>query len=177
VGTPGTTTIALSTSQGLAQFGSSITFTALFSSVDNVKPTGTATLLDNDVPVGTAAIADGVATFVKSDLVAGTHLLRCSYNGDRYYSGSVSPPIQQTVGKASADLTIESSMNPAVFGIPLTLTAKLKREATGMITFSDGQRALGTVRINNGSASLTVSSLEAGSHFLSATYSGDANYQ
>jgi hypothetical protein len=46
----------------------------------------------------------------------------------------------------------------------------------GSVTFYDGSAALGTVHLAYGVANLTVSKLGAGSHSLTAVYSGNANY-
>ena len=47
---------------------------------------------------------------------------------------------------------------------------------TGTIEFRDGATRLGTVTLVSGSAALSTNGLGAGSHFISATYSGDPNF-
>jgi hypothetical protein len=47
---------------------------------------------------------------------------------------------------------------------------------TGTVTFKDGATTLGTVPLSGTSAAFTTSSLAAGSHSITATYSGDANF-
>ena len=44
------------------------------------------------------------------------------------------------------------------------------------VVFKDGARALGVGRLNQGFASLTISSLKAGTHNITAVYAGDENY-
>jgi hypothetical protein len=50
-------------------------------------------------------------------------------------------------------------------------------EPSGTVTFLDGTTVLGTARINgDGTASLVISTIGAGTHSLVAHYNGDANY-
>src|ERR1019366_2990163 len=47
---------------------------------------------------------------------------------------------------------------------------------TGSVTVLDGTTSLAVVPLSAGSASLSTSALGSGSHSLSAVYSGDANF-
>jgi hypothetical protein len=68
---------------------------------------------------------------------------------------------------------VRSSANPAVAGQPITLTADVQSTKTGgSVTFMDGTLVLGTAPMSTGTATLNVS-LSAGTHQISATYSGD----
>jgi hypothetical protein len=77
---------------------------------------------------------------------------------------------------------LTSAPNPSMAGQAVTLTAVVTAGSevvvlpAGTVTFSDGDTALGTANLTNFTASFTVSTLAAGSHSLSARYSGDANY-
>jgi len=80
-----------------------------------------------------------------------------------------------TQGSATLQLSGASS---DVYGSG-TLTASASsgsQTATGTITFSEGSTVLGTVTLNNDAASLSLSTLSAGTHVITARYSGDANY-
>jgi hypothetical protein len=79
------------------------------------------------------------------------------------------------VGGAQA-MTLVSSLNPAPFGSPVTLTSTLPAGATGTVSFYDGTTLLGTATIAGSSASLTTSALTSGTHTITANYSGDTNY-
>ena len=74
-----------------------------------------------------------------------------------------------------------SSANPSTTAIPVTFTARIIPIApgagvpAGTVIFSDGSTTLGSAPVVNGSASFTTSSLQAGSHNIVATFSGDAN--
>jgi len=51
----------------------------------------------------------------------------------------------------------------------------LGRQA-GSIVFKDGSTVLGTVGLTGGSASISLSFLIVGTHSITATYGGDANF-
>ena len=61
-------------------------------------------------------------------------------------------------------------------GVPRTGAMPSGAGPTGSVTFSDGSRALGTVSLVNGKAEFSTSSLEAGVHPITATYSGDESF-
>jgi len=77
-----------------------------------------------------------------------------------------------------------SSANPSVAGAAVTFTAKVTgsqvrgaNAPTGTVTFFADGSAVGSGLLNaGGEASLVVSTLVAGSHNLTAQYSGDAHY-
>src|SRR6185312_3434043 len=48
--------------------------------------------------------------------------------------------------------------------------------ATGLVAFQDGTTTLGFVDLSNGRAQLSTSTLSAGVHPITATYSGDVNF-
>ena len=61
----------------------------------------------------------------------------------------------------------------------MTLTANVTASGTaptGTVDFTDNGTSLGTATITSGVATLTVPSLAAGSHPITATYGGDTNY-
>ncbi|HUA17755.1 MAG TPA: Ig-like domain-containing protein [Bryobacteraceae bacterium] len=93
---------------------------------------------------------------------------------------NVKPPaLPQTDATANppAAVTVTSTPNPSYVGQPVTLVAQVSPAiATGMITFLDGQTALGTGALESGQASLTTSALPDGSLPITAVYSGDSEY-
>jgi hypothetical protein len=83
-----------------------------------------------------------------------------------------------------SSLTLTSSVNPAFFGQPITLTATIAvgstqtSTPTGTVTFYDLTRGvtLGGGRVSKSVAQWTGSSLGPGGHTILAVYSGDANF-
>jgi hypothetical protein len=81
---------------------------------------------------------------------------------------------------AAPAVTLGSSANPALVNSPVTFTASVTGTdgtPTGTITFKDGTTTLATITLNaGGSASLSTSTLSAGTHSITASYSGDTTY-
>jgi len=85
---------------------------------------------------------------------------------------NISSGFRQTTSTA-----LRSSSNPAEVHHHLSFTATVTSTSqvapTGTITFSDGGHALATVSVANGKAKFSTSSLDAGVHSITASYSGD----
>ena len=105
-------------------------------------------------------------------------MITATYDGDNNFASSTSRSLLQTVDPIAVGINLASSMNPAVFGQTVTITATVTTPgATGSITFTDGVNTLGTVPLTGaGLAVFTYSGLTAGTHNILATYSGDPNF-
>jgi hypothetical protein len=91
---------------------------------------------------------------------------------------SVNNTIQVQPGSTTTTLTVSSGQSQ--FNQPVTLTATVHAAGAvgGTVTFYNDGTPLGTVPVGaNNQASLTTSSLPPGNHYLTAVYSGDANFQ
>jgi len=75
------------------------------------------------------------------------------------------------------------SANQYTFGQTITFTAKIDttsqetEKPSGTVTFTDGNAQIGTETVNSGQAILTISSISAGSHSITAKYIGDNNFK
>lgn len=82
--------------------------------------------------------------------------------------------------RAPSTVVLTSSANPSLAGGPLTLTAVVAGSATtptGLVTFKNGAATLGTAALDaSGEATFDASALPAGTHPLTAVYSGDVTY-
>ena len=119
----------------------------------------TVTFLDNTTVIGTA-IADsgGFAQIVHSNFTVGTHQLTATAPG--YLPDAVSLVVL-------ANLTV--APNPSTYCSPVTLTAVPPSFFEGApVIFVDGLTTLGTVDLIGGIATLTTSTLTAGTHDLGA---------
>jgi hypothetical protein len=171
------TTTTLSSSANPSISGQTVTFTATVTTAAGA-PTGTVTFLDGTATIGTGTVASGKATLTISTLASGSHSITAAYSGDSNFTASASTVLAQTVNKVSVTATVVSSKNPSVFGQAVTFTATLTAAGTptGSITFNDGSVPLGTSALAGASAQLTLSSLAAGTHSITAVYNGDANF-
>ena len=135
------------------------------------------------VPVGAA----GSASLSLSTLTTGAHAITAIYSGDTNHSGSSSATVSQQVVQPTS-LTLSSNSNPAIAGLPITLTAHLATNGssgsisplplTGNVTFLDGTSVLTTVPASGtGALSFATSSLAVGTHSLTVAYAGDANFE
>ncbi|MEI6569116.1 MAG: Ig-like domain repeat protein, partial [Verrucomicrobiota bacterium] len=71
--------------------------------------------------------------------------------------------------------TLASSLNPADYGVSVTLTSTVSpATVSGTVTFKDGAATLGTAALSAGLATFTTNGLGVGTHTLTAVYSGDA---
>ena len=81
------------------------------------------------------------------------------------------------VNKASVGLSLSSSVGTSTEGNTITFTAIVTGTgATGTLTFEEEETILGSVVLNDGTATYTLSTLPIGSHSITAVYSGDANF-
>jgi len=181
--TRASTTTTVVSSANPSVFGQSVTFTATVTGSTTVATlTGTVTFLDGTTTLGTGTVSGGIATFATSTLAVGSHSITASYGGDTNFTGSTSAVLTQTVNKASTTTTVASSANPSVFGQSVTFTATVAPVApgagspSGTVTFLDGTTTLGTGTLSAGTATFTTSTLAVGSHPITASYGGDANF-
>jgi hypothetical protein len=94
--------------------------------------------------------------------------------------GAVFDNVALTSGAVTTTTTLSSSLNPSTYGQSVTVTATVSPVPSGgTVQFYDNGTALGgavAVNVGNGQASLTTNKLAAGSHPITAVYSGVAGY-
>src|SRR5450631_4251373 len=79
--------------------------------------------------------------------------------------------------KSNTSTAVSSSLNPSTYGSSVKFTATVTPStATGLVTFKDGSTTLGTGSLSSGKATFSTSTLIAGSHSITASYGGDANF-
>jgi hypothetical protein len=114
-------------------------------------------------------------TLHSSDLAAGVHTITASYAGDANF-GPASASITQTVSKATPNLNLSSSLNPSTYEQGVRFTATLPWGSTGNVIFQIDNGGSTAVPIVGDTAWFYTSELPAGSHTITATYAGDANW-
>src|SRR5207248_2739606 len=157
-----------------------VTFTATVTSSATGTPTGTVTFQDATTTLGTGTLSGGTATFTTSGLGTGTHSITGIYGGDANFTGSTSPILTQTIGKAASSTSVASTNRPSFVVAAVTFTATVTSSATsiptGTVTFQDGAATLGTGMLSGGNATLATSALVGGVHSITAVYGGDASF-
>lgn len=180
------TTITLTSSTNPAVFSQPITFTASVSAVTpgTGTPTGTVTFQEGTTTLGTATLdSSGRATFATSTLAVGTHAITATYSGGGNFGGSATATaLSQVVNTATTTTVLASSLNPSTPGQAVTFTATVSAVSpatgtpTGTVTFRDGGTMLGSAPLSGGRATFSTSTLSAGTHSITAVYSGDTNF-
>jgi hypothetical protein len=99
---------------------------------------------------------------------------------DPNYTGTTSGTL--VVSKAALGVpfvNVTSNANPVMAQSAITFTATISAttgQPTGTVIFLDGTTVLGQGTLSNGVATLTSSSLAAGSHSITVAYGGDSNF-
>jgi hypothetical protein len=176
-----TTTTTLSSLPNPSIYGQAVTFTAVVTSSLGAPPDGEIVTFRKGTKIlGTGTLSGGSASFTTSTLNAGTPLIKAVYGGDSTFAASTSKALSQVVNKATTTTTLVSSENPSNFGQAVTFTASVAPQfsgtVTGTVTFYDGTTALKKVLLNGGVAKFTTSTLAKGTHTITATYNGNANF-
>jgi Bacterial Ig-like domain (group 3)/NHL repeat len=127
--------------------GSSCTLNVVFAPAIVGPRTGTLQITDN-APGSPQSI-----TVVGNGIQDNTTLALASLQPTSTYGGSV---------------TFAATITPGV--------ATTAPSPTGGVSFAEGANILGSSQVNAGAASFSTSALSAGSHTITATFSGDSNY-
>jgi len=184
----GATTTTVGSSVNPSLYGQSVTFTATVTpnAPSFGSPTGTVTFQDGGGTIGTGSVnGAGQATFTTSALSVASHSITAIYGGDTNFLTSTSGALSQTVSQAGTTTALISSVDPSTVNQSVTFTASVSAVSpgaglpSGTVTFTDTTTAtsLGTFPLDpSAQAAVTTSTLSAGSHAITATYSGDANF-
>lgn len=182
-----TSQLMLSSSQQVAPLGSPVTIRATATGGYGAIPTGQVVFTVDDVPLDPINLdATGVASFTTSTLALGTHNITASYAGSQdFYAAGETPIFRQQIVPPPTATTVTSSLNPSALGDRVTFTAAIANTGgftgglSGTVTFRDGVVAFSTSPVvEKGSQFVALGStaaLAAGSHNITATYSGDGS--
>lgn len=198
------TTTSLTSNANPSVWGQPVTLTAAVASALAGNPSGTVAFKDGggviagcgarpvDTSTETATCVTSALSVTYGTLPDGSiifadpHALTATYSGDSVYATSASATLRQRVGQAATTTSLATSVNPSVWGQPVTFTAKVTAAApgagtpTGTVTFSDGATVLGTGTLSASGgaiiATYTISGLAVNSHTVTAAYAGDDNF-
>jgi uncharacterized protein (TIGR03437 family) len=145
--------------------------------------TGTITFTDGMTVLGTANVSMGMGQITIPAPGAGPHSFVASYSGDTNFAASVSAPFAIVVSVAQTSITVPQVNSQSVvtgqsFTMSVTVSAQAPSTATpsGMVTFTDSGRTLGTSAVGAGGSASITTTLQGGTHLIAAAYSGNANF-
>ena len=171
----------------------------------SASPTGNVDFFDGTKLLGTVALTQGLNFTSTATLTTSTvpSSIRAVYYGDTNFNGSTSASTP-LLGGPPVTISLAASANPVAYGAAFTLVATVAPAIpggvtpTGTLTFYDGSQNLGWIAglDNMGRGALPIPIplptplvcaptcpaaaeemiLSAGSHTITVTYSGDANY-
>jgi large repetitive protein len=186
------TTTSVSTSNPSAVTDQSVTFTATVSGVapgSGAPSDGTVAFDVGGAPVAACAsqvVTNGTATCTVSDLdVAGSpYSVTAFYGGATDYASSNNSgsPLTQAIGADATATSVTSNTNPSTFGQSVTFTATVTASApgsgvpAGSATISADGLLLCGGALTAGQFTCPVSTLTAGTHQITASYSASTDY-
>ncbi len=146
--------------------------------------TGTVSFYDGTTFLGSSPLtASGAILAAISNLTFGSHSLTAKYGGslDGSRAPSQSAPTNFQVGPDATVALASASTTSANVGQSVILTATITVAApgsgipTGMVTFLDGSKSLGSVMLDpTGHATLPITTLGLGTHSITVSYAGVA---
>jgi hypothetical protein len=110
---------------------------------------------------------------------AGTYTIVARFPGSSDYTPTQSAPVVFTIDRGVAAIAVAVSTSSAVYGQSITFVATVASASvpSGTVTFFDGATSLATIPLDgSGKVTLTTTGLAIGSHAITATYSGDADF-
>lgn len=164
-----------------------------WSGIYTVAVTGNVDFYDTstipETKLGAAALTNRAAALPVTFTTAGLHTVIARYVGDDNNLANSSGAVNITVGTKIPTNTIMCSGLPFTYvPSPIALSAMVTPNSagaapTGTMTFTDASAnngagaTIGTAMLNgNRTVTFSTSALAAGTHNVTATYSGDANY-
>jgi hypothetical protein len=177
----------ISASKHIAFSGDTITFAVAVSAQSGPTPAGAVVCSDNGIVFDSTTLVSGHAQCAEAVTGTGVHLITASYipSDPAAWNPSNSSTWTLTIDKKKSKTHVTSSGSPTAPGRPVTFTATVEPDQTGSSTtptgavqFLDGLVPIGSPAPVDatGHATLTTSTLPAGSHSITATYIGDGNY-
>jgi len=152
-------------------------------------PTGTVSFSDDGAPVSgcqSLSLPASTPQQVRCAETYGpntTHDIVATYSGDANDAGNQGS-LSETIGQIPTQTSVVASSPTSTYGQAVSFTATVAPSSgsispTGTVTFYDETTPIGSAPLSPAdgvaTATLASSSLMAGSHWVTATYSGDAN--
>jgi hypothetical protein len=157
-----------------------VTFTATVTSNTTGVPTGRVTFMNGAILLSTVPLSGSGTASLSTALPLGANNVTAVYSGDVNFNTSTSSSETENVQKATPTVNL-TAPNAANLKQSVTLRATVVVGAlgtpTGTVSFMDGGSPVGTSSLNaSGVATLSISTLAAGTNNITAVYGGDTNY-
>ncbi|MGA6982751.1 MAG: Ig-like domain repeat protein [Candidatus Sulfotelmatobacter sp.] len=176
-----TTKTTLTSAENPAVVNQPITVTTTVSSTNGPPPDGEqVTFHWGSVLLGTGTLSGGSASITFSKTLPDTYSLTASYGGDSTFAPS-SATLMEVVNKAPTTTMLMSSVNPSNSGQAVIFTITVAPEYSGTTPQGSVELKKGGIKIwegtlTDGMAQVTISTLAAGNHTLSAAYTGGERF-
>jgi large repetitive protein len=180
---PGATATTLSSTAEPSVHGQAGSITATVASGPGQgTPTGTVTFAVDGTQLPAVALTNAKASMKLAPLAVGTHSITAAYSGDANHTASTSAALTQVVNQATASASLTTTGTPSVYGQSGSVTATVKAVSpgtgtpTGTIIFTVDGNPGQPVALSSGKAAMPLAGLTAGTHQITATYSGDQDF-
>jgi len=188
---PDPTMTTLMPSTNTSPPGQTITFTANVADQYYSPVVGNVIFYNGTTMLATVPVnASSAAVYSTAALPIGVHSITACYvpaldkSGTYDFKSGCSPAIPETISLPgtvnTTSTTLTSSLNPSVVGQTVTFSATAATTGSfistpaGTVTFYDGPNQIGSGILNNGVATLAISTLAAGQHNITADYLGSS---
>ncbi len=172
---------AISQSASNTQLGEPVMVTATVTAQSGT-PSGSVVFTADGVAIGTAPLKNDVAGLTITTLTAGTHMIVATFLGSGVFGDSVSAGITHVVARCRTKTEIVATPSDSIYGQTVRFTVAVTGQPpasvqpAGSVTiFADGV-PLGAAAVMNGRAIFETAALHTGVKSMTATYSGDANF-
>jgi polygalacturonase/sugar lactone lactonase YvrE len=160
--------------------GDTVTLSATVASTFGT-PNGTVTFAVDGTALPASTVSNGSASATVANLTASSHTVTATFtSSDTVFANATATPSTFTVQKFNATTLLSVQNSSSVYGSANSSKVTVSAASgtpTGTVQFViDGANSGTPVAITSGAASYTLPVLTAGSHTISATYSGDATF-
>jgi hypothetical protein len=164
--------------------GQPVTLTATVTASGSNMPTGTVTFYNNGTTsLCSAALTSGSASCPFTPQQGSASITAVFVGGNGFATSTSTTPLSLNVAASPAATTtvLKASTSAQYVGQPVTFTATVTTTGTGtpngIVTFQSATTTLGTGALgSNGQATLTTSTLAAGTYNVIAVYQGNSSY-
>jgi hypothetical protein len=158
------TTSTLASSLNPSQYGQGVAITATVSNGGTTIPTGAVKFSDGATPIGNVPLdPNGQAKLTITNLLAGSHSITTSYEGDSTSAPSISTALLQVVNKADQTINFGALAGKTFGAADFTVSASASSELNVGLSIVSGPATItgNTVHIT-GAGTVTVRASQAG---------------